>query len=181
MPPDTFQALFLLRMGRQGPEHPSTMATMLNLLKTELGAETATRETATREPAGRIPAELPDESLSGEVRLDGDHVELELQLSEYSIDLQDRRVSAYGSEATETMAATCYLAYCLAVADHIDGQSGTALLLVQDSYDGLADALDDLLESDAPPPEQVANLRQEVEIADQVRAWVMRKVEEADE
>lgn len=157
------------------------MATMLNLLKTELAAEKAARVPTSEQHVGSMPVELPDESLAGEVRLDGDHVELEVELSEYSVALQDRRESAYGSEAIATMAATCYLAYCLAASDHIDGQTETALLLVQDSYEGLADALDDLLDSDAPPLEQVAHLRQEVEIADQVRAWVTRKIEEADD
>ncbi|TDW18945.1 tetratricopeptide repeat protein [Kribbella kalugense] len=177
-PDKTFQDLFLRRLVAQGPAHPSTMTTMLNLLRTEL---------ARLAPAQIDPGDAPASAIAegdlslGEVRLDRDHVDLEIELTNAAVDLQAACVAAYGSDDSRTMAATAYLAYCQAVADHLDGNVDVAAVLADDAYGGLADCRDDALDSEDCPPEELAVLEREVEIAQRVRNWINQLLEDAQE
>jgi hypothetical protein len=171
-PGTSFHDLFLRRFVVQGPEHPSTMRAMLNLLPSGTGPDD---QDSYLTVADDVPAPI------GEVRLEGDYVELEIDLTTRAIDFQDACVEEYGSDDPRTMAATAYLAYCHAVSDHIDGSIEDASALAENAYGGLADARDDALEDERSPAELVEMLERETEIADRIRQWINRLSEAAQE
>ncbi|CRK57682.1 putative ATP/GTP binding protein [Alloactinosynnema sp. L-07] len=157
-----FESVLLGRVRGQGPGHPSTRMTLRNLVHGSLHGVTS---------AGGTPAALPVGVGPDGVRLDGDHVDAEIDLQGYAIDLQEARVSAFGPDDPRTMLATAYLAYALALGDHLDGQVEAAAYLAQDAYDGLADCHDDGAEH--VTADDVETVRQIVE-------WIKEKVEYAD-
>jgi hypothetical protein len=133
-PDETFQSILLGRLQSQGPGHYQTGITMRNLIRSELQATTG---------VAAAPADLSDGVTPGGVRLDGDHVDAEIDLLQLAMTLQQERVDTFGSDDPRTMTATSYLAYSLAAADHLDGQLEWAHALAEDAYEGVADAADD--------------------------------------
>ncbi|GAA1560404.1 toll/interleukin-1 receptor domain-containing protein [Kribbella lupini] len=174
-PRGSFQELLLRRLNAQGRPHPATMTTMRNLLVTEAanlpptsneGLPSATKEAVEVEP-------------SGELRLEGDHVDLKAEVLVRAISFQVSCVTSYGSDDPRTMAAVAYLAYCLAAADQLDGQLEHAAILIDDAYDGLADALDAAAEDSASHPVTTAFLERETAIAERIQQWISRAIEDA--
>ncbi|MDQ7808411.1 hypothetical protein Q5425_32150 [Amycolatopsis sp. A133] len=133
-PAETLEHLFLLRLRGQGPEHPRTRATLQNLI---VGKRTRAAD------IGATEAELPEGIDPDGVRLDGDHVDAEIHLQQLAMHLQQHRVDKLGGDDPRTMIATAYLAYALALGDHLDGQVESAAVLAEDAHDGLADAADE--------------------------------------
>jgi hypothetical protein len=137
---ETFEMLLVFRLEGQGPRHPATMKTLHNLMYA--GSDGVSR-------AAGEPAQLPRGVSPSGIRLDGEHVDREVDLVVDAAALQEQRIAEFGSHDPRTMLATSYLAYAMALADHIDGQAETAVLLARDAYEGLADAA---LESDTVSP-----------------------------
>src|SRR5688572_27834708 len=79
--------LLLDRLRGQGPAHPNTRITLANLIRRQLGDGTST----VAEKLGG-PASLPEGTARDRVRLDGDHVEAEVDLQLGAIVLQQSRV-----------------------------------------------------------------------------------------
>jgi len=161
-PAETFQSILLGRLQGQGPGHYQTGTTMRNLIRSELEGATA---------VDAAPADLPDGVTPDGVRLDGDHVDAEIDLQQLAMALQQHRVDAFGSDDPRTMMATSYLAYSLAVADHLDGQLEWAHTLAEDAYEGIADAADDHAEHLGVHDLQIARL---------IRDWIARRLDEGD-
>jgi hypothetical protein len=128
---DTFQSLLLARLRSQGAGDVGALITVYGLVRSELDAGPG---------RGSTPAGLPEDLDPDAVRLDGDHTELETELVESAVALQQQQVNRYGPNDPRTCVATAYLAYGLAVADHIDGQIEQAVLLIEYAYGGVADA-----------------------------------------
>jgi len=128
---ETFDLVVLYRLKGQGPHHPSTMVALHNLMHTDL-------QGVDRAPGS--PALLPEGANAPGIRLDGDLVDQQVDLVLDATALQEDRTERLGPDDPRTMAATSYLAYALAFADHIDGQIESALVLAQDAYEGLDDA-----------------------------------------
>lgn len=151
----TFALVLLSRLEGQGPYHPDTGVTLHNLMYEDV------------KDAGRAASELAElpSGVTAEdgVRLDGDHVDFEVDLLVNAIDLHDSRADEFGPDDPRTMIASCFLAYALAFADHVDGQLELAAERVQDAYEGLADAV-----AENDPRVGPHDLR----IAELVREWV---------
>lgn len=167
---DGFQELYLNRLRVQGPDHPSTLTTLRNLLLHEL------RRDGVDAPRPTIPAtagvDLPEGLSPDDVDLEGDHVDVEIDAQLRAIELQEHRVQTLGPDHPQTMIATCYLAHTLAVASHIGGESGqlaSASVLAKDAYDGLADAAE----------EATAGIGcHNVETAELVHQWISAMLEQ---
>jgi hypothetical protein len=102
----------------------------------------------------------PAEFAPDGVRLDGDHVDQQVDLLLLAVDYQQECVDRFGSDDHRTLMANCYLAYALA-ADHIDGQLEAAYAIMEDTWPGVADATDSAdLEADY------------LEIATVIRGWL---------
>jgi tetratricopeptide (TPR) repeat protein len=132
-PPDEgFVAVLLSRLQSQGPGHYQTGRTMANLIG------------SLRQPDGH-PADsgslVQADSAPGGVRLDGDHVDQEIDLLLGAIDYQQECVDRFGSDDHRTLMAACYLAYAL-TADHVDGQLESACAIIEDTWPAVADAAD---------------------------------------
>ena len=134
--PDTvsFADLLVRRLATR-PGHPATRVTMANLLRGESDVGTACRVV-------HSSALLPTGTTPYQVRLDGDHVDAEVALQQATMAWQQHRVAVFGADDPRTMVATAYLAYALALADHLDGQVEVAAVLAEDASEGLADAAD---------------------------------------
>lgn len=151
-PDDGFPAVLLGRLRSQGPGHHRTSVTMANLIR------------VLRQPAG-YPQDSrslvrPGDSVPGGVRLDGDHVDQEVDLLLLAIGYQQECVDRFGSDDHRTLMASCYLAYAL-TADHVDGQLEAAYAIMEETWPGVADAAD------------AADLGTDyLEIATMVRDWV---------
>lgn len=156
----SFESVLLNRMEAQGPHHPDTATTLRNLLRTQGVGGTFAVGTA---------ADLPDGVAPGQVRLDGDHVERQVDLIQTTLALQEQRVAEYGPDDPRTLVATSYLAYALAYADHLDGQLADAAVLAQDAYEGLADA-----EQDAPAHVRPSDVR----LAELIRTWIEEQLDQ---
>ncbi|WKU04961.1 tetratricopeptide repeat protein [Micromonospora sp. HUAS LYJ1] len=130
----SFADLLVRRLATR-PGHPSTRITMANLLRgePELRVVRSTVHPPALSPTGMTPYQ---------VRLDGDHVDAELALQQAAMACQQYRVDALGCDDPRTMVATAYLAYAMALADHLDGQVETAAVLAEDASEGLAEAAD---------------------------------------
>lgn len=148
-----FRAVLLGRLRGQGPGHPRTGATMANLIRAERGSAGHRATLGWRaEPAARPP---------GAVRLNGDHVDAEIDLQQLAIDWQQDCTDRFGPDHPNSLMATCYLAYSLAGADHLDGQVGWALEELEQTWPAIADA--------AEAGEVTAD---DLEIATILRDWV---------
>ncbi|MEU8816705.1 TIR domain-containing protein [Actinoplanes sp. NPDC048796] len=145
--------VLLGRLRTQGPGHPRVGVTMANLIRSERDqAELRARAVTGAEAAAAPP---------GAVRLDGDHVDDEIDLQQLAMDWQDSCTLRFGPDDPRSLTATCWLAYSLAAADHLDGQVGWALDQVEASWPGIADAVD-AGRADAA----------DLEIATTIRDWV---------
>jgi hypothetical protein len=159
---ETFQLLLLRRLEGQGPRHPSTMTTLHNLMYGDIkGVRRAIGD----------PAELPQGVTADGVRLDGDHVDRQVDLVQDALTLQEHRVETFGPDDPRTMVATSYLAYALAFADHIDGQVESAAVLAKDAHEGLADAADEGHVHVGP---------HDVRIAELIRGWIDDRLDQPD-
>jgi hypothetical protein len=156
------ELLFLHRLKVQGPAHPQTRTTLWNLVVGKPGRSPGVPGT---------PADLPEGVTPEGVRLDGEHVEAEIDLQQLAMALQQNRVDTFGSDDPRTMMSTCYLAYALALGDHIDGQLTWAAALADDAYEGLADADDEGAAYVGP---------HDVEIANIIRGWITQELDQAD-
>ena len=159
---ETFALVLLSRLEEQGPYHPDTGVTLHNLMHEDV------------KDAGRaasVPAELPPGVTAEDgIRLDGDHVDFEVDLLVNAIDLQDSRVGEFGPDDPRTLIASSFLAYALAFADHVDGQLEDAADIARDAYEGLADAV-----AENDPHVGPHDLR----IAEIVRRWVDDRLDQS--
>jgi hypothetical protein len=146
---DGFRRVLLGRLRVQGPGHPRVGLTMANLLRA-----------GDRAPASCGQAR-PSDELPGAVRLEGDHVDDEIDLQQLAIAWQDDCTTRFGPDDPRSLMATCYLGYALAAADHLDGQIDWASVLVEESWPALADAAGS---GEATPDD--------LEIATLIRDWV---------
>lgn len=149
---EEFRAVLLGRLRGQGPGHYRTDTTISNLIRI------VRRPTGNQAAAGSPvwPAEFAPDG----VRLDGDHVDQQVDLLLLAVDYQQECVDRFGSDDHRTLMANCYLAYALA-ADHIDGQLEAAYAIMEDTWPGVADATDSAdLEADY------------LEIATVIRGWL---------
>jgi hypothetical protein len=160
-PDETFQRLVLKRLQGQGPAHHRTRTTLRNLIRGEIESTKG---------AASSPAELPDGVTPGDVCLDGDHVDEEIDLQQLAVALQQERVDGYGSDDPRTMIATSYLAYALALGGHLDGQLHTAGVLAEDAFSGLADAADDGADHLGA---------HDVEVARLIHEWIVRQIDQS--
>ncbi|MGW4529220.1 tetratricopeptide repeat protein [Amycolatopsis sp. NPDC004378] len=151
-----FQAVLLGRLRRQKPGHPAIGVTMANLIRT------ARRPLDRSQPAERL--NQPVEFAPSGVRLDGDHVDAELDLQALAIDYQQECVDRFGEDDVRALMAAGYLAYSLA-ADHFYGQLEGAHEMMEHTWPGLADAADTGLLS-----------QDEREIAGIIRDWLREQV-----
>lgn len=159
-PNETFQQLLLRRLQGQGPHHPDTMTTLHNLMHGDVKGISRT--------VG-APTDLPVGVTEDSVRLDGDHVDRQIDLVQDALTLQELRVAEFGPDDPRTMVATSCLAYALAFADHIDGQVEAAAVLAQDAHEGLADAAD----------EKHPHVgRHDVQIAEVIRGWIEDRLDQ---
>ena len=159
---ETFELLLLYRLQGQGPHHPDTMITLHNLMCGDLRG--------VRRAAG-CPADLPDGVTADGVRLDGDHVDRQVELVLDALTLQEDHVAEHGPDDPRTMVATSYLAYALAFADHIDGQVESAAVLAKDAYEGLADFAE-------LHPDQVGP--HDVRIAELIHEWIEDRLDQSE-
>jgi tetratricopeptide (TPR) repeat protein len=150
---DGFREVLRGRLRAQGPGHPRVGVTMANLIRAE-------RDTAGLRGTSLASAEAAAEP-PGAVRLDGDHVDDEIDLQQLTMDWQESCTVRFGPDDLRSLIATCWLAYSLAAADHVDGQIGWALEQVEESWPGIADAFE---AGEADPAD--------LEIATTIRDWV---------
>ena len=155
-----YVAVYAQRLEVQGAEHPSTMATLLNVLGHGL-SRSAGQDAAERErPA---PGDLPAGTGPEGVRLAGDHVDLLVTALERAVALQETETANHGPDHPRAMLATCLLAHALAAADQLDGQLEAAQVLIDDAHDGL-------VELAAGPPGAVDP--DSVRIAEALHQWI---------
>jgi len=159
---ETFELLLLRRLEGQGPHHPSTMTTLHNLMHGDVRSVSR---------AAGVAAALPDDMTEAGVRLDGDHVDRQVDLVQDAVALQEHRCTEFGPDDPRTMVATSYLAYALGFADHIDGQMESAAVLAQDAHEGLADAADEHHPDVGP---------HDVRIAELIRSWIEDRLDQSD-
>jgi hypothetical protein len=162
-----FRQILMKRLRGTGPAHHQTMGTVRNAILNEREAVSEVMPTVLPEPA-----ELPEGMTGDEVRLDGDHVDAEVELLLIAVDHQQRCVDAYGDEDPRKLRADVYLAYALALADHLDGQVESAGPLVEGAWEGLTDAAD---EGHAEVGEY------DVQIALWVRDWIRELIDYGDD
>lgn len=130
-PDRSYGALLWQRFDRQGFDHPDTARTLANLL---------VGRTRGLDAADREAADLPDGVTPADIRLEHDRVDSEIDLIELAMARHDRSAEEFGGQDPRTLVARMYLAYALAVADHLDSQLEAAAALAQDAYEGLDDA-----------------------------------------
>lgn len=154
------EAVFLLRIRAQGPDHPDTATTLRNVMHDDVRRSGR---------AAGISAALPEGVTAEGIRLDGDHVDLQVDLIQDAISLQQQRTDDLGPDDPRTMIATSYLAFALAFADHVDGQLESAAVLAQDAYEGISDAA---LENDPRVGPHY------MPVAELVHEWIEEKIDQ---
>ncbi len=146
------------RLDAQSPGHPRT-ARSLRILLVELlrhigAAPTGSAPLAVVEEA---PA-LPDGVRPGDIRLDDEDMDERIALFELANTYYDTQLGQFGSDATQTSVAICYLAHALAALDQMDVQFDQAWALIDDAAEGL--------EIDLGPEDPASRA------ADAIRRWI---------
>ncbi len=116
------------RLRVQGPLHPDTLNTLERLLRPSTGG--GALERVDREPV-RHPVE--------NVRLDGEHAEKLAEIVTLAVRFEDQE-AVHGPDDPRALRAKIVLTHALAAADQYDGQIEVALLIAEDSRDGLEEA-----------------------------------------
>jgi tetratricopeptide (TPR) repeat protein len=146
------------RLDAQGPGHPRT-ARSLRILLVELlrHAGAAPPGSAPLSVVEEAPA-LPDGVQPGQIRLDDEDMGERIALLELANTYYDSQLAQFGSDATRTSVAVCYLAHALAALDQMDVQFDQAWTLIDDAAEGL--------EIDLGPGDPASRA------ADAIRRWI---------
>ncbi|MBB5917506.1 hypothetical protein BJY24_006418 [Nocardia transvalensis] len=159
---ESYELLLLRRLEGQGPDHPNTMITVRNLIHGDARG---------LDRAVGAPTDAPVEISDNTIRLDGDHVDKQIDLIQTATALQQNRVEEYGPDDPRTMVATSYVAYALAFADQFTGQLEVAAVLARDAYEGLDDAA-------ADDPSRLGP--HDVRVAELILRWIEDRLVQAE-
>jgi hypothetical protein len=163
-----YLAVYAQRLAVQGPGHPDSVTTLLNLLKHGQSQVDGRDATA---PNPSVPSDLPPGTAPEGVRLEGDHVDLLVEAIDRALAHQQDEEGRHGPDHPRTLLSTCLLAHALAAAGQLGGQLETAQVLIDDAHDGLVEG--------AMSPGAVAP--DAVRIAEALHQWIHRRIEDGDE
>ncbi|WP_410667628.1 tetratricopeptide repeat protein [Amycolatopsis sp. cmx-4-68] len=129
----SYWPIYADRLRVQGPLHPDTLNTLDRLLRAGVdgGSPTQVSEVVSSDEPVAVPVET--------ARLDGEHAEQLADLVELAVAFEDQEAT-HGPEHPRALRAKVLLTHALAAADQYDGQIEDALVVAEDSRDGLEEA-----------------------------------------
>ncbi|HLI77789.1 MAG TPA: toll/interleukin-1 receptor domain-containing protein [Acidobacteriaceae bacterium] len=130
----TYQA----RLAVQGPGHPETQRTLRTLL-TAYTRLLPDGLPADRSELAQYP--LPPDVVTGTIRLDDPMTDWRVENFELACRVHEAQVHRTGDDSEESLLCRCLLAHATAALGQMDRQYDDALVLLQDSVEGLAEQL----------------------------------------